>query len=49
MDQLSYYNDLEFSNNYAKYHNNDNSLICKNNVLYSAHFRIFSVTLWRKI
>lgn len=34
MDQLSYYNDLEFSNNYAKYHNNDNSLICKNNVLY---------------
>ena len=34
MEQLSTYNDIEFSNLMYKYHPNDNSLRCENNIIY---------------
>lgn len=34
MDQMAYYNDNYFNDNFQKYHPNDISLICQNNTLY---------------
>lgn len=34
MDQLANYNDIDFSNLMYKYHPNDNSLRCENNIVY---------------
>lgn len=34
MEQLSNYNDIEFSNLFYKYHPDDNSLRCENNIIY---------------
>lgn len=34
MDQMAYYNDNYFANNFSKYHENDTSLVCQNNILY---------------
>ena len=34
MDQMAYYNDSYFKENYNTYHEGDTSLICQNNILY---------------
>lgn len=34
MDQMAYYNDSYFNMNFSKYHENDISLICQNNIVY---------------
>lgn len=34
MNQMAYYNDLDFSNFYSRFHENDNVLVCRDNILY---------------
>ena len=34
MNQMGYYNDIDFGNSYFTYHQGDNSLRCQNNILY---------------
>ena len=34
MEQMGYYNDIEFNNKFYVYHPNDNSLKCENNIVY---------------
>ena len=34
MNQMALYNDIDFANLYSKFHENDNSLVCRDNILY---------------
>lgn len=34
MNQMALYNDTDFSNLFARFHENDNSLVCRDNILY---------------